>query len=618
MDAIFGLIKKTHYIIDNNDSLIKKLKSKSASYHAIKGINEIIIGSIPPLGSLSSNHVYSLGELTIIANARIDNRIQLSSKLNIPPSDQKKMSDAELILICFQKWNKLCLEHLEGDFAFAIWNQESQELFSATDHLGQRSLYYHESTNYFIICSCIKELTALVDTPKIINDEYIINYYFRIHNPANTFDKNIHLLPAGSYLSYYSDKPLQINKYWVLLNKRKYAFTKDEDWYACARTLIFQSIEKRISEDKQIGITLSGGLDSSSIACILASILKEKNRSLYAFSSVLPLNHQEKDERPFIEHILQIYDNIDITYIELPESGTFQNLEKNFYIDEAIPNTFHYVDHAILKAAQYKGVNNLFTGYGGDFWISWKGESVIFQLILDGHYQQALGLLKASQQYKKHSILASVWRNLFMHIPIYKGLKSKLSIGELKSFFRKDFIKNYSDLLVPEPQSYKERTAQKVEDGTIGKLLTSIYNRNQYYGIDSSVPFFDKSLLEFFLEVPQQLFIKNGVPRSLLRESMKGILPEYIRQRPDKRPYAPDFKNRLENDKDTILKIVNEEDTDFIFEKYIDKSALIRNIDMLGTSTFHSSQTSIIISLIQTINIIAALKALKKQQYLFV
>lgn len=616
MNAIFGLIKKTNGITDNRISLIKKLNSKSVSYDTVKESDEIIIGSIPCAINSPSNQTYFSDKLTVIANARIDNKKQLFKKLNISANHQKNISDAELLSLCFQQWNKSCLDYLEGDYAFAIWNYESQELFLATDHLGQRPLYYHDSTNYFIFCSSIKELNALIDTSKIVNDEYIINYYFRIHNPVNTFDKNIHLLPAGSYLSYHSNKGFQINKYWTPLNKGKYSFTNDEDWYLCAQTLVYESIEKRITQDNKLGITLSGGLDSSTITCILASILKEKNKSLSAFSSVLPLNHREKDERHYIKHLLQLYDNIDINYIELPESGTFTNLEESFYIDEAIPNAFHYVDHAILNSAKTKGVQNLFTGYGGDFWVSWKGESVIYELLINGQYQQALGLLKSSRQYKKHSILSSIWRNLLVQIPAYKSLKAKLGIGNFKSFFRKDFLKNYDSFLVDKPELYKEKIVKKADDGTIGKMLTSIYTRNQYYGINSSVPFFDKSLLEFFLEAPQPLFIKNGVPRSLLRESMKGILPDYIRQRPDKLPYAPGFKQRFENDKATILKIVNE-DTDFIFEKYIDKSLLIKNINTLCTPAYQSTQTNLTIPLIQTINIIAVLKEFKKQHYLF-
>ncbi|RYF99471.1 MAG: hypothetical protein EOO07_36715, partial [Chitinophagaceae bacterium] len=301
---------------------------------------------------------------------------------------------------------------------------------------------------------------------KAFNDASIFDYYFRIHNPAHTFVKGVHLLPSASCLSYGFTKGLKIDKYWVPGKIQKYHFANDDDWYACAKELIYQSIEKRIIADTQIGITLSGGLDSSSIACVLANILKEKNKPLYAFSSVLPVNHQGKDERHFIEHLVKLHPNIIPTYIEATDSGTFTNLKDNFYIDEAIPNAFHYVDHAILNAAKNKGVQNLFTGYGGDFWVSWKGTSVIYQLFAEGKYQQAMRLLTLSKQNGNHSALSTIKSNLLAHTQVYKALKSKLRKGKLKSFFNQDFIRPYRSLLNDSKASHKAQVIENVNSGS--------------------------------------------------------------------------------------------------------------------------------------------------------
>ncbi len=612
MKTIFGIIKKKSQSPENN-RIIERIKSKSAYFEIIKGNSDFIIGSFSDSTNPQSDVVCHLGDLVAISDARIDNRVQLCKKLNLPSNQQSGLNDTDLILHCYQRWNKACLDYLEGDFTLAIWNKESQELFLATDHLGQRQVYYHDSPEYFIFASQVKILTALINTPGVFNDSNIIYYFFKIQNPDETFIKNIHLLHGGNFLSYNYDNSFQITRYWELNDTQKYDFSNDEDWFDCARELIIQAVEKRL-DNTRTGITLSGGLDSSSVACVLASVLKEKNKSVYAFSSVLPSNHQDKDERAYIEHLLKFYPNIIPDFVEGKDNGTFTNVDNNFYIDEVIPNSFHYVDQAILESARQKGVQNLFNGYGGDFLVSWKGSSTIYQSIINGKYREGIRLFNESRQFH-NSLMRSLRVDVLPHIPAFKTLKSKLGIGVLKSFFKEDFVKEYAHLQPDTRENYKESIINNLNKGSLVRLLPTLRIRNHHYGMESSVPLFDKSLFEFFLDVPHRLFIKNGVPRSLLRESMKGILPDYIRLRRDKLPYAPGFNKRLINDKETMLRIINEPDAAFVFEKYIDKPGLLNQIMKL--SHHHSANTPLTLSIVQTINIIIVLRSLKKQNYHF-
>ncbi len=614
MNTIFGIIQKRSQSTENA-RLIEHLKSKSAYFEIIKGNSDFIIGSLSDTANSQSEVVCHLENLVGISDARIDNKVQLCQRLNLSPNQQAELSDTDLILHCYQRWSAAFLDYLEGDFTLVIWNKESQELFLATDHLGHRQMYYQDSSEHFIFSSQLKILTALVDTPGGFNDTSIIDYFFKIQNPEETFIKNVHLLPGASFLMYHHDKSFQLKKYWVPNDSGKYHFSSDEDWFGCAKELITKAIAKRVGDKTKTGITLSGGLDSSSIACILAGILKERNEPLYAFSSVLPHNHREKDERKFIEYLVKLHPNIIPEFIETSDKGTFSNVDNSFYIDEVIPNAFHYVDQSILLSAKKKGVQNLFTGYGGDFWVSWKGYSVIYQLFMKGKYQKGLHLMSQSARFNNHSLLKSLRMYILPNMPIYKSLKSKLGIGQVKDFFKKDFVNDYTHLLNNKEDDYIKSQLNKINNGNIGRVLATLRTRNQSYGMESSVPFLDKSLFEFFVAAPKTLFIKDGVPRSILRQSMNGVLPDYIRLRRDKLPYAPGFNTRLINDKETMLELINEPDSAFIFERYIDKPSLISQIMKL--SPYHSANTSLTLSIVQTINIIITLNSLKKQNYRF-
>jgi asparagine synthase (glutamine-hydrolysing) len=611
---IFGIIKKK-VPQSENTKLIDTLKSKSAYFRIVEGNKDFITGSVPDSAEYQSGIIGERGDLVAIADANITNREQLFQRLNISPNQQEGFNDTDLILRCYQKWNKEIPDYIEGEFALAVWNKESGELYLATDHLGHRQLYYYDSPEYFIFSSQLKELTTLINIPRIFNDAYLIDYFYKLQNPETTFLKNIHLLPSGHLLTYNHKDSYKTEKYWTLNGAKKYHFSKDEDWFECARDLIVQATHKRVIGGKKIGITLSGGLDSSSIACILAGILKEKKLPLYAFSSVLPLKNEGKDERKYIETLLRHHPNIIPEYIEMPEHGTFTDLENSFYIDEAIPDSFQYVDHSILKSAKQKGIQNLFTGYGGDFWISWKGNSVIYQLLANGSYQEGIRLLKASGRYHQHSLMRSFRINILPHIPLFKVLKNKLGKSILPGFFKEQFLKDYDYASLKANEAYRQSTISEVYSGKFGKRLATIRIRNSYYGMESSVPLLDKSLVEFFLDVPETLFVKNGVPRSLIRESMKDILPDSIRLRKDKLPYAPGFNERLVNDKDTMLQLINEPDSGFIFDKYIDKSALVKRVESLSRA--NAPGTFNTLSIIQTINTMVALKSLKKQNVYF-
>jgi len=250
-------------------------------------------------------------DFVLTADARIDNREELYGLLRLDKRQWQTEADSYLILKAYQKWGESCVDYLGGEFAFAIWNKVNGRLFIATDQIGFRPIYYYDGPDVFVFCSEIKGIEAIKTTPNYFSHQYFVNHQFRQGDWNLTFNKEIFALGGGNTLVLASNK-IQLKSYWTLENRGKYSFSTTNDWIECMRDLFQKAIEKRLDLEQPVGITLSGGLDSSGIACILAPLLEKRNKPLYAFSSVLPLHHIgiEVDERKYIEKINKHCPNI--------------------------------------------------------------------------------------------------------------------------------------------------------------------------------------------------------------------------------------------------------------------------------------------------------------------
>ena len=152
--------------------------------------------------------------LVITADARIDNREELSEKLNI--QNKEEVSDSYFILKAYQKWSENCIEKLLGDFVFAIWDKNNAKLFCARDHMGVKPFYYYSSDDVFLFAS---EIKALINNPKVsykINELHLSNYLALIdNNRSSTFYENISSLPAAHSLTITLDDN-NLKQYWKL------------------------------------------------------------------------------------------------------------------------------------------------------------------------------------------------------------------------------------------------------------------------------------------------------------------------------------------------------------------------------------------------------------------
>jgi asparagine synthase (glutamine-hydrolysing) len=207
----------------------------------------------------------ALGGLLITADLRLDNRSELTTELGWR-HESHAVPDARLVLAAYERWGERCVEHLLGDFAFALWDERQGQLFCARDHLGVRPFYYyHGPGRLFAFASEIKGLLALGDVPPPrLNEVRVADYLVRVFDDkAGTFYENVLRLPPAHTLVLSRDG-IRLREYWRLDPTREIRLANDAAYAEAFRDIFTEAVRCRVrGVNPPPGFLRSGGIDSS-------------------------------------------------------------------------------------------------------------------------------------------------------------------------------------------------------------------------------------------------------------------------------------------------------------------------------------------------------------------
>lgn len=227
--------------------------------------------------SLTERQPASLeGRYTITADARIDCREELLSQLKTAGRKVPKVvPDSELILHAYAEWGEQCVEHLCGDFAFAIWDARHKALFCARDHFGVKPFYYAELGGTFIFSNTLNCLRLHPDVSEDLNDAAIADFLLFGMNCdlETTTYRDIRRLPPAHCLLV-SATEVQLRRYWSLRTDGHIRHSRQEEYVEQFREVMRASVADRLRTPR-VGILLSGGLDSSAIAATAQELVRE-------------------------------------------------------------------------------------------------------------------------------------------------------------------------------------------------------------------------------------------------------------------------------------------------------------------------------------------------------
>src|SRR6516162_265836 len=326
--------------------------------------------------------------LVISADARLDNRAELLDALEVS-GVARNMPDPEIIVGAYEKWGADCPAKLLGDFVFVIWDQRKRELFCARDQLGARQRYYHLSSQRFVFASQIKSVLVVPGVPRRIDELKLACRLGRV--PAcrerTLYEGIVQLLPASTLTLGPSIAP-RFRRYWEPVMEPELRLASSRDYAEALRELVFAAVRARLRCVYPVAATLSGGLDSSAVACIAARELALRGQELLAVSSVVNRGSHpvpERDERHFIQSVVDQEPNIKIEWA----LGT-QFLPINFdekYLDrfdEPPDDLFSFRTRELYQIASSRNARILLLGSGGDRAASYDGSGWLEQLARKG------------------------------------------------------------------------------------------------------------------------------------------------------------------------------------------------------------------------------------------
>lgn len=477
--------------------------------------------SIIDLSDAAAQPMLSDDSKSVISfNGEIYNYIEIKNELIGLGVSFNTNSDTEVLLKSYLQWGVKCLSHLNGMFAFAIWDDDKQELFCARDRFGEKPFHYYYSDDCFVFASEIKSIKAYLPNIKIdrLKLQRYLDEQFVMDNTA-TFFEGVYALDPASYLIVSKNK-FEKHTYWnIELKEEKWSFEESREKFT---QLFNKSIQLRLRSDVPVGSSLSGGLDSSSIVCSLSALGVENMQTFSArFKS-------ELDEGKWISDVSSktSYFNNEVW----PEPSAFlAELEKMIWHHEYPPGSASvFAQWCVMKLPRTKGVKVLLDGQGADEFLAGYDELKYYALWEHYHKGNFKKFFEERNHFKKHYGKDKSIGYAFLMDPL------------LKFFGKKREVFKYGHSL---KQVLKYYTENKLNE-----LLRYADRNSMANSIEVRLPFLDHHLVEFAFSLPMTHIYNHGKTKYILRESMRNVLPDSVYNRTDKIGFAPPQNKWMETD----------------------------------------------------------------------
>jgi asparagine synthase (glutamine-hydrolysing) len=526
--------------------------------------------SIIDLSNLAKQPMqYADERYTITFNGEIYNYIELREGLKKDKYQFKSGSDTEVLLALFDRKREKCLEDLDGMFAFAIWDEKEKILFCARDRFGEKPFFYHyKQGKKFSFASEMKALWA-AGVKKEINPVMMLNFLsnkYVLSNPRNkqeTFYEGISKLEPAHYLILDSNLNLVKKRYWDIHLDRHDTKIKEEQAISRFKELLTEAVKLRLRSDVPVGSSLSGGLDSSTIVCLIDRINVNKKIKQKTFSA--RFKDFAKDEGRFMEMVIQ-KTRVE-SHFSWPDEDMFVNdFDKILYHqEEPFGGASIMAQWSVMKLAKENEVTVLLDGQGADEILA--GYHYYFSTYINELYNNKSPLYqKELAEYKnlhnpsythftesssgKPSGPMALIKNAIrpIHRKVFPNRKFITENGLLSDAYLEQFQKRALFDLSFEgglsQQLYYNTCISGLED-----LLRFADRNSMAHSREVRLPFLSHKLVEFVFSLPSELKIRNGWTKYLLRKSMNEVLPEEITWRVDKIGYEPPQKKWMENPK---------------------------------------------------------------------
>jgi asparagine synthase (glutamine-hydrolysing) len=581
-------------------------KIKVGHIAEFKGATQVVIGQrrLSIIDTSTAGHqpmISSDGKYVVVFNGELYNYRELQKTLESEGVVFKTKSDTEILLNSYIRWGEACTERFDGMWSFVILDLKKNLLFGSRDRFGVKPLYYVDLPHMFFFASEIKALLTVFDKFKIdrgLVSAQVYDYLFwnKIEDDEQTIIKHVHELEGGHQFRF--DLPtgkLKIQKYFNL----KYDDTwesinaKSTDNYSGEiLNLLEHSVDQHLISDVPVGSCLSGGLDSSSIVCIVRDLLSAKpyeqlGTRQKVFTACYP--GESIDEESWAKMVAE--ETKADWHRTYPTAETLiHDLEDLiYYQDLPFGGTSIYAQYKVMELAKNSGVKVLLDGQGADELFAGYDQyyvSFAYELIRRGKISrlyQELTSLKNSPV-RLNFVLKNLLEIFGLKI-LPAGIVEKLlqRRREIGNYFNSEFLNAHTsrvDRQFADSNSLNAALAGNMKY-SLKKLLRYEDRNSMRFSIEARTPFADdKDLIEYVFGIPGSYKIVNGWSKSLLRRAVKGTVPEKVVNRRDKIGFST--PNRWLIEKNEYFKSIIDQGID----NYLHSSKIIENWDRISKSQF--------------------------------
>lgn len=509
------------------------------------------------------------GPMSLIADSRLIEPERLAIALDIGPYARRGMSDSELLVAAWQQWGEGALDRIDGEFCLCVWDAAAHRLTLARDPLGLRPLYYAQWTGAIAFSSSLTGLLRLPEADIGLDDQAIADYLGTVAlDDESTPYRGIRRLPPGSVLTWSTRRAARPRRYWDIATAPLVHLRTADDYVEAVRARVQTVIAGCCDTDHEVGLILSGGLDSSTLAGLTASHLAGQDRRLITASSVLPPSHPgaARDEREFMEAVCAQYPNIDPRWVTAPDKRLLDGVDDDLRRRGQPPwNSFAVMDHALHSTLHDAGVRVLIDGLHGDSVWSFENPLFVLDFALRGHPWRAWREWTAlGRQYRigRRRLAGLAAAQFATWLPRFGGdarrqlaadVGPTAATGELIE--RAHLARRGRKLRRGARPVFTLRAAQRADLAkAIWPLLREEIARTAAWrGFSHRSPLWDRQLVTLCLSAPPQALHRGGFGRALARHVGIGYVPDVVRTRTDKGAFLPDFHARVLRERDAIL-----------------------------------------------------------------
>ncbi len=503
---------------------------------------------------------YDEGRIWLVFNGEIYNYLELRRELEAAGRQFRTATDSEVLVAAYAQWGDSALDRLVGMFAFVIWDVGKQRLFAARDRFGIKPLYWCSNGRGIAFASEIKQLLPIDGVSRRMNVRRVRDFLISgiSDHTGETMFEDVSQIRGGECVTidlarWRPGDAVPIRRWYNILRANGPRISEKEAAERF-RALLISSVGMHLRSDVAVGSCLSGGLDSSSIVCIMDGLLKQSGNDTEIKTISACYAEKEVDERQFMEAVVSSTRS-QPHYIYPKSEDVFAKAENiSWHQDEPYGSTSIFAQSSVFEAAKAAGVKVMLDGQGADEQLAGYHGGFHYYIADLVRRRRLASLFKTVIQRQRFHGVDAIEQLKSILLPFLPpGLAKRLK-SQQESIADADWTSSQLFRSLADQTGAFETALAGINLGsveTIGDLciamtqgsnLTMLLHwedRNSMaHGIEARVPFLDHRLVEFSIGLGHQHKIVYGDTKRVLRQAMIGILPPVVRGRHDKLGFA--------------------------------------------------------------------------------